>query len=291
MINVVYPLVKSNWEEIRFSLRSLEQHLNEDFEVHVIGDYFPSWMTNVNYIETVRKADPYADTGQKYQICCDLFENFVWMNDDIYLLKSTKLRHIKDQPIITSIPKTLSAWSKTLHESVKYLSEYGITNIKNFSTHTPYYYESEKLKQLEENFPIFDGKVSVEMVYFNLFGPENPRTLTEKLGIYSDRNARVTQEHRYLHHNDRGLTDKLKSYLEKRFGTPSRFEISDEPDITPIIKPIAREEDDVLVRYIGKKSNYVYSHYDFSKGTAYLPKDLAKYLVTNYPRTFSYFVG
>jgi len=51
MIGVYYPYLASvsAWEELRYSLRSLDKFFNEDYEVWIVGD-LPDWFQNVKHI-------------------------------------------------------------------------------------------------------------------------------------------------------------------------------------------------------------------------------------------------
>jgi hypothetical protein len=51
MVDVYYPYVESEakWQELKYSLRSIEKHFPFDFKVWLVGD-LPEWITGVNYI-------------------------------------------------------------------------------------------------------------------------------------------------------------------------------------------------------------------------------------------------
>lgn len=93
MMDVVYILGDgSTWDdnELRFSLRSIAARLQNFRNVYVIGSR-PKWLTNVVH---VRESDPYtckeANIARKVLRACqlqDLSENFLFMNDDHFLLR------------------------------------------------------------------------------------------------------------------------------------------------------------------------------------------------------------
>lgn len=99
MIDIVIPLRNdSKWEnnEIRYCLRSVEKHLDNIRDVYIIG-HKPKFLTNVKHI-------PMRDTSQwvtvnirkKLLAACDhpdISPNFLYMNDDHYLLESFDKDH------------------------------------------------------------------------------------------------------------------------------------------------------------------------------------------------------
>lgn len=96
MIDVYYPYYQreAKWEELRFSLRSLEKHLKEDFRVWIVGD-IPPWINtdHVQHLEHFRcegmKENTTYDAISKLLLFIkhpDTGLNFIRMYDDIYLI-------------------------------------------------------------------------------------------------------------------------------------------------------------------------------------------------------------
>src|SRR5660397_96648 len=104
MIGVYYPYLESAgaWEELRYSLRSLELFFREEYEVWIVGD-LPAWIQNVRHIPHQKKAIVNAgctyDAVSKlkaYIDCEDSPNEFVRMYDDVYL---TGTRTVKQMQI------------------------------------------------------------------------------------------------------------------------------------------------------------------------------------------------
>lgn len=281
MINIVYPLINSGWDELKYSLRSLEQHFKEDFEVTVIGDYEPTWINNVSYIKTPRYSTPNADTGSKLRLCTLIFDNFIWMNDDIYLAKDTTLAEMKTiyakEKYSVESHKGANAWIEIATKSYDAVAKvFPEKTLFNYVTHTPFYFESDKLIQVNDILPIFDGSLDAIICYLNVTGPERPKKLKDRF-LFSVPFTAPERGYRYLNHAENALSGQAKEYLQTMFYTPSKFEK---------VVPAEKLDFDVRVAYIGAKQNYVYGSYDFSSGYAVMPIDKAKHLVNTFPRTF-----
>jgi hypothetical protein len=91
-ISIVYALGKGsrlNNIEIRYSLRSLEQHLTVIKDVWVIGEK-PDFLTNINHIPQNDTHDvPDSNIMLKIKKACEtpkITDQFLFVNDDHYLL-------------------------------------------------------------------------------------------------------------------------------------------------------------------------------------------------------------
>ena len=289
MINVVYPFIKSKWDEIRYSLRSLEEHLEGEVRLFLISDYMLKWVRNINHIKSSRDMNPYKDTAQKLLLCMEELEDFVWMNDDTFFLKKTNINDIKNIKALPEFPglTCLTPWTTRLHMAVNELRKQRPNKpIYNFCTHAPYYFETEKLKELICNVPHLLDRCSIETVYFNFYGPKEPEFTEEVLYITTSASSRVKKVHRYINCNDIGLTDKVKNYLATRFNKPSMYETPGVEDDSEIIEPEVIEIDSILVKYTGKKKGYKFGEFDFSTGQSLVPQLYAKYMMETYPQSF-----
>jgi len=89
MRQIVYPLTKQiDYTELRYSLRSIEKYLTPPFEVIIVGDTMPDWINNVTQIELADvKGQPNFSVRRKVLAALEYAEEFLFMNDDIYLLQ------------------------------------------------------------------------------------------------------------------------------------------------------------------------------------------------------------
>ena len=98
MLGVVYPYVQSRWNELKYSLRSLEMFFSHsEYEVVIIG-HKPIWVSDkvkhVAYVDQ-RQAKRQVNHGEKVRIAVNLYSELLWMNDDIYFLQETDLENLK----------------------------------------------------------------------------------------------------------------------------------------------------------------------------------------------------
>lgn len=230
MINIVYPYnqKKAKWFELQFSIKSVQRYFTEkNYQIHIIGNTNPQ-IPDTKYIPYYDHEDftTEQNAGGKLFYCSHFFENFVWFNDDMYLLKPTSLEDLKKHKPLCNMTKYktrgTNRWQTLLWKTHDLLKQMNINPIYNYSTHTPQYYESEQLNWLANIIPIFQGQALVEMAYLNWFQEDTPELMTEKdkAGFYDKNNVlTVAQIHekiqgcRFLNHDDNGLTDNLKDVI------------------------------------------------------------------------------
>lgn len=235
MIDIVYPLKKSAWnKEILFSLRSLERYFTDPCQVHICGDYKPSWLNekNINYHYFKRNSNNSTEqnTAPVLQWACNKFTSFIWMCDDIYFLKDTSVKDLLPHPTIGNLSQRKDRgngrWAKLLFSTVDMLSAVGVSPVWNYSTHTPLLYNSKAMLSYGERFPIFTGNVLHETIYYNLFDSKKPLQLKDKAGFYT-KGLPIDLEnskYRFLNHDDRGLSLELKQAIETKFNIKSKYE-------------------------------------------------------------------
>ncbi len=251
MITVVYPLIKSKWgEEIKYSLRSLERFAEMDCRVIIYSDYIPEWL-DTNAVELVRipkfkHMSPGTGTqfnqGLIFQMLIDRpdVEDFVFFNDDIYLL----------QPIFTfnqvymlkgtlnrAMPKLSNAWYTLLHETRIDLDNRGHSSF-NYETHLPYPVNCNKLRLHPE---VLKGQQLMATAYYNYRGVgAKPLASSVKISYMGEPavngNSRAEDiyqryadqfgnpKYKFFNHNDAGLP-LAKYILPLLFPNKSRFEL------------------------------------------------------------------
>ncbi|SLM27829.1 hypothetical protein MTBBW1_1150002 [Desulfamplus magnetovallimortis] len=244
IIPVIYPFAanKAVWNEIHYSVRSLKRYLTEPHHIYIMGRIDPQIPgTEFIYHEDFPDLTTEQNNASKLDICVQAFEDtgFIWMNDDIYLLKPTKLYDIINTKPLCDMAdyKTRGTrpWQQLLWNTRDLLAHNGIDPVFNFSTHTPQYYESKKLDDLDYvyGYPVFEGKVLFEMVYHNIYRPCPPEDVRymchpvltkEKAGFYNHQQAATVagirerlKGCRYLNHDDNGLTPALQQVIMEIF--------------------------------------------------------------------------
>lgn len=250
MIDVYYPYFcnESKWEELRFSLRSIDKHLKEEYQVFIVGDC-PEWVQNVHHIPHQRKHD--IEETCTYDAVSKLslyltrlgkrLTKFIRMYDDIYLLQDVTLKELSTPRAmydINGFPKDgKSIWFDQLKRTMLVLQKEGFTTW-NTETHLPEVFASEGMKYVIDRFKARENRLLTSTLYFNYFYC-NFKPIIEKrthgAKFYGDSRewnyppdadvAACCEGKLFLNHNNAGLTDQLKTFIEQKFPQKSRFEI------------------------------------------------------------------
>lgn len=235
MENVVIPLTRSKWgEEILYSVRSWYENFNGDFRLHIVGDYKPRWINsdiNFKYIDQCEGTTE-ENLSMAWKWCIDEFEDFIWTNDDIYLLNPVTPEDIKKPLYLQDLSKVKSRlnnrWGRLLWKTVDKLSENNQT-IYNGECHTPYYYNSENVNKIFREYGIHNGTGLLRTAYINEFYDISDMFKVQqyKAGFYYKEDKCMIpkiESMTYLNHDDRGLSVELKEYIETKFSGVSIYE-------------------------------------------------------------------
>ncbi len=245
LIPVIYPYnpEKAKWNEIVYSVKSVQRYFVDPHQIYIVGRVDPELPgTQFVYCEDWDNLTTEENLGGILELIALAVKDgsfgpgttgFVWMNDDIYLLKPTRLYNIMNlSPICNMIDyktRGTKRWQKLLWNSFDLLQHHEINPVFNFATHTPYYYDAANLLKLSTHYPFFDGKCLIETIYHNIHRPCPPGDVrylpsTEKAGFYAPTQAQTTHQIkarmkgcRYLNHDDEGLTPTLKQVIESLF--------------------------------------------------------------------------
>jgi hypothetical protein len=229
MKTVVYPIANGNYSDshlpLLMSLRSVEKHLKEDFRVVVVSERPPQYLSDeVGYI-------PCKDYLSALRIATTLDTEFLWMNDDICLLRDWSWEELSvwrrsgaqvSRAGREEMQRSDSVWTRRKAEILNKLSELGNTTY-DFSTHTPYVYDSETLSKILDDF--YAGhKTPVETAYGNIADVR-----TKPLGGLLSRHHPGflpidVSSYGLLNFDDKGFTDHMAGFLLGMFPQPSRFE-------------------------------------------------------------------
>ena len=232
-MNLIIPLIKSKWgEEIKFSLRSWDKYYTQDLNVFILGNYKPDWLCNVEYVKIKQTGfTTEQNIAQAFKYAADNFDEFIWSNDDIYLLDYLTYDDLKIPYYLQDLSgvknRKSNRWGQLLWKTVDRLSENGKT-LMNGETHTPYYYEGDKINQIFETYRIDKGDGLLRTAYLNNFYSvdEMLNIKDKKLGFYNKRKMLKgeTKDKLFLNHDDDGLSDDVKMLLYLRFPEKSKFE-------------------------------------------------------------------
>lgn len=251
MIGVYYPYLESasRWEELRYSLRSLDKFLKEDYEVWIVGD-LPDWIQNVKHIPHqklgVSNAGAIYDAVSKLKLYLDSNdspEQFLRMYDDVYLIGARTAKQMQITRYLFTNMELNSGefasggivWRDQVFRSTDAVVRLGYPGYMT-ETHCPEVFEKQKMRVIFEMFDPLENRLLTSTLYFNVF-PYNFMLKDRKLervlfyGYENDFSTSPSpsdggeiEGKYYLNHNDDGLDDGLKKFIEGMYPDKCRFE-------------------------------------------------------------------
>lgn len=183
MIDVVYPLGRGsrfNNDELRYSLRSVDKHLNNVRNVYIVGE-LPDWITGVIHVAAQDVDQKETNIMRKVRLACEVpsvSDTFLFMNDDHFftqdvdaeaypyyyhgMLSETISKRNKNQSYRNSLYNAMLA----LHGKQQ----------KHFDIHCPIRYEKKKFIEVADgyNWHVPFGMV-VKSIYVNHHDIEGER--------------------------------------------------------------------------------------------------------------------
>jgi hypothetical protein len=251
MIDVYYPYfeAESTWQELRYSLRSIEQNFKFDYRVVIVGD-LPKWVNPDSVlhiphqrIEGITQNTLY-DAITKLLIFCnhpDTSLHFLRMYDDIYILKEVDLPTVgqfKAMYPFSQVPARDGTWWDQLYRTIDTLRAKGYEGY-NTETHLPELFNKENMSWIISAYSALENRLLTSTLYFTTFFPfSKPLLFSKEFAIqfynnidgpfYTSSEGDLTakcQGKTYLNHNDAGLNENLKKTIHSLFPVKSRFEL------------------------------------------------------------------
>lgn len=240
---ICYPLKPnrgSRWgnNELRHSLRSVEMFWKGKYdEVVILSDRMPDWIDRdevtfveaPKYVSALYAAVNYAGEGG----------DILWMNDDILFMHDCEWEDLVNPmhymgKMGPDKAEELSKeagnmWKRRLGKIMVDLHDRGLPTYK-FSTHTPYWYQADKLKVMLDRYAHLGYKVAIENAYFNTYFDElgggknfKDKFRAEKGNLMIPLETQHT--FKFLNLTDGGLKLWMKGFVRGRFPDKSRFEL------------------------------------------------------------------
>lgn len=228
MIDIVYLLrrggSRSNDNELRYSLRSVEKHLKNFRNVYLIG-YKPEFIQNVTHIQAEDKmVVPDQNILNKLLIACDtpeISESFLFFNDDHYLLQdfdAPNFPYYYSATLKDYLRRRVNdPYGRRTGNSMKYLIQNKLP-IKHFDVHYPIIYEKTKFKECFKNLPPTHQGYVIKSLYGNMLKIQG----TEIKDCKSPSPPPVNSICYSTHPKP---SQKVWQFLEERFPIKSSFEI------------------------------------------------------------------
>jgi hypothetical protein len=248
-LDIVYPHVEkfAQWEELKFSLRSVEKNLRGiDFNIFVVGD-LPDWASDrVIHIpcEYTGKT-PRIDILYKHAAvreCQEVDEEYIWMNDDIYFVNPVQYADLC-LPVasgnltsdIRRMPRQ-TVWGRDNEATLELLRGEKLPTF-NYGVHVPHQYEKQKVAQLVEKYGMMQRPIVLEQIYYNYwFRDFRPYLANLDMGnniafSINRQNPSATalraqlQVKKFMNNSEAGMGNLVKETLKRLFSEPSVFEI------------------------------------------------------------------
>src|SRR5665647_2031531 len=212
MIGVYYPYLASasRWEELRYSLRSLELFFREEYEVWIVGD-LPKWIQNVKHTPhqktEMTNAGATYDAVSKLKLYIDHNDSpdlFLRMYDDVYLTGARTVKQMQITRYLFTNEELNNGefasggilWRDQVFRSTDAMVRLGYPGYMT-ETHCPEVFEKD----------------------FS-YGPGECELVETRL----NRVPSICKGKYYLNHNDDGLDDCLKKFIKGMYPDKCRFE-------------------------------------------------------------------
>ncbi len=243
----VYPYIIPKdpvfgWE-LLYSIRSIYRYFKGPFDITIIGE-IPSWANTTEILSIEYHNNDYglrvqSKTNQKILLAAELFSDIVLMHDDYYLIQNcvredfTTIRHLPETLKYHKDSEAgLTRFQKQIRSTYFDLKEIGAPYQKNFCTHAPFYYESNKLKELSSLFCMTStGEYSVvtENAYYNYFGVDSIPLGEFRQGFWGDKPKKFNPDWntKILNHDERGYLSNpwILTLLREKLSRKCRGEL------------------------------------------------------------------
>lgn len=250
VIDIIYPNIEkfAQWEELRYSIRSLEKNLrNIEFKIWIVGDW-PQWLDpeKASHIpcEFTGKT-PRIDILHKHLAVIgnhDIHEEYFWMNDDIYLVNPVQYADmclnvaINNLRVSKSIFSRQTTWGRDVLHTYEVIKNAGLPTW-NYAAHIPHRYEKQKVLQLIQEFNMLEDPLEITILYYNywfrdyypyldtLDTDNNQGFSVNRLNPSIPNLEAQLRVKKYMNNGEGGMGPVLQRYLEKLFPDKSRFEL------------------------------------------------------------------
>ena len=212
---IVYPWKHdaSTWEELRYSLRSVAKFFeDQECPIYILGTKRPNWLL----YEKQRRVHfiPAWSYWEALVKGVQLAKKVMWMNDDVFLLRSTSWQDCEGGRYLDTIDPRFAEtagpqsnpWKQGIIDVFKRLTERGVKELRVYSTHTPYVFERRAAAEVLKEFGVWD-KMPFELAYFHLHGQ------SRKMGAHEKATGVPFGKARFLNVVDHTLTPETKEAL------------------------------------------------------------------------------
>lgn len=240
--SVVIPYCKefAQGKELLYALRSWDKNCCFPADFVVIGDKEDWFSDEIHLIECPRVSDnPSVDTYHKLKVALEsdlVTDDFIWTNDDIYVLQPIDLSHIQLPKVLGPLDtsKYKGFYRENMQRTIDCLKQLGAA-FQNYGTHTPVMFNKASwlglIAKLDEQ--ITQGMLYTS-IYFNLQQPQvtavtldwrkDPFLLPVVSQNPSTEVVKSLLPKMFLNNARSGYSPWLESFLDKEFPAKCLFE-------------------------------------------------------------------
>lgn len=220
-------------DEIRWSVRSIEQNYQGKSKITIIGDK-PPWYSG-HYIPQARVGKhatnrPFRDMLTKVWTMAthsEIDQEFVWMMDDVYLIKPVTIDDLATPRAVRWFESESNSWQKRKRNTMVALTQAGRTT-HDYATHLPHVAEKDKLRHIYDEFNLHENTMLWEVLYGNTFRghPQSPfpffRRIQKKIGLEDLK--QLTAESKVFNHTASAWCPSVREFLSELMPNPSTCE-------------------------------------------------------------------
>lgn len=241
--SVVIPYCKefAQGKELLYALRSWDKNCCFPADFVVIGDKEEWFSDEIHFIECPRVSDnPSVDTYHKLKVALEsdlVTDDFIWTNDDIYVLQPIDLSHIQLPKVLGPLDTSRykGFYRENMQRTIDCLKQLGAA-CQNYGTHTPVMFNKASwlglIAKLDEQ--ITQGMLYTS-IYFNLQQPQvtavtldwrkDPFLLPVVSQNPSTEVVKSLLPKMFLNNARSGYSPWLESFLDKEFPAKCLFEL------------------------------------------------------------------
>lgn len=228
----------ANGDEIRWSVRSVEKFYDGKAKTTIIGDR-PPWYHGHHIPKARVPANTpnrsYRDMLSKMWVMAthpEIDDEFVWMMDDIYLIKPCSIEELSTPRADRWSATTGNSWQRRKRNTMTILQSMRKPT-HDYATHLPHYVEKQLLREMYEAHNLHHNTVLWEVLYGNIYRdtPEPTRPFFSRFSkrMPLEEYHQRTQHAVIMNHTASAWCQGLRQFLEQLLPEPSQTEIQTVP--------------------------------------------------------------
>jgi hypothetical protein len=203
--------------ELRHALRSLCRHFKDEFEVVIVAEKLPPWLTGVRHIRGAGLKDSLHAAAD----ACP--EGFFWFYDDTCLVRDTTGAEMRVTPCCKGWSAAKTSWARMLAQIHQRLTAEGVHAWDYSRPHGPYWFTKAMVDEGFADWPKMTAKFPWES--WILSKRDWPRRHGVVRQYYGEFKAGGLENAWFVNYNDKGCSAGLLTMLESLFPDPCEFEI------------------------------------------------------------------